>query len=174
MIIEIAFAANPLPLSLAVVQDETVHIERSDFLRRNLADQFVTFDKLFPNQSFYSSRSTRLRMLPRAFRGFSEPLLRPQCFPKTPSSIPRSFSQHSPIQLRLASGTARPVQKKGGRRWKGLVIAGAIGSGIFLYDRYEGEEALRRSFRTVSRLSRYSLLAIADAQVYFIFSSCSD
>lgn len=39
--------------------------------------------------------------------------------------------------------------KKGGRRWKGLAAAGVVGTGVFLYDRYEGAEALRRSFRTL-------------------------
>ncbi|GAA6014657.1 hypothetical protein JCM11491_000184 [Sporobolomyces phaffii] len=84
-------------------------------------------------------------MLPRSLRGLSEPLLRPRCPPRAAPTF-----RHVPQQsIRLASSTARPAVKKAGRRWRGLAIAGAVGTGVFLYDRYEGAEALRRSFRTL-------------------------
>ncbi|GAA5950649.1 hypothetical protein JCM3765_000565 [Sporobolomyces pararoseus] len=87
-------------------------------------------------------------MFSRSLRGLSEPLTRSRYPTQAPSVIHRHLLQQSPV-LRFSSSTARPATKKGGRRWKGLAAAGVVGTGVFLYDRYEGAEALRRSFRTL-------------------------
>ncbi|GAA5874335.1 hypothetical protein JCM16303_005815 [Sporobolomyces ruberrimus] len=85
-------------------------------------------------------------MFSRPLRGLSEPLFRPRSTPQAPSAIALRFPQQS---IRFASGIARPATKKAGRRWKAMGIAGAIGTGVFLYDRYQLDEALRRSLRTL-------------------------
>ncbi|GAA5910016.1 ABC1 kinase family protein [Sporobolomyces salmoneus] len=82
-------------------------------------------------------------MLTRSFKGLAEPISRPRFAP----GLHHRFPQQSII--RFASSVARPATKKAGRRWKGLATVGVIGTGVFLYDRYEGAEALRRSFRTL-------------------------
>jgi len=118
-------------------------VPRADRLRHRLRFDFSL--SRFLTRLF--SRSTLARMLQRSLRGLSQPLLRPQPSRQAPSVISRSLLQQSPI-LRFASSTARPATKKAGRRWKGLAAVGLVGTGVFLYDRYEGAEALRRSFRT--------------------------
>ncbi|GAA5939292.1 ABC1 kinase family protein [Sporobolomyces koalae] len=88
-------------------------------------------------------------MFSRSLVGLTGSGVRSSCLSGTRAGHARGFPRPSIVQLRLSSGTATAAPKKAGRRWKGLAAAGAIGTGVFLYDRYEGAEALRRSLRTL-------------------------
>ncbi|GAA6064589.1 hypothetical protein JCM10212_003765 [Sporobolomyces blumeae] len=89
----------------------------------------------------------RLSTSPRLLSSLSRPsqgsiYLRGNARPSTLPSVPR---------IRLASGASRQADsgKRAGRRWRNLAVVAAIGTGVFAYDRFEGAEALRRSFRTL-------------------------
>ncbi|GAA5855130.1 hypothetical protein JCM3766R1_003197, partial [Sporobolomyces carnicolor] len=87
-------------------------------------------------------------MLARSLRGLSEPLIhsRPRLAAHSVPRVARPIPPQSGVRFATTDAGAPP---RGKRRWKGLAAIASAGTGIFVYDRYEGAEALRRSFRTL-------------------------